>query len=186
MISDQGGAFLPWVGTFSMSILNISLRWSWRSSTALICSKNFVTVLSEAEANPSLWLTTLMMLGIRWSTSGQVWSHANEFHVCWLFEVKASSIKPFEAHIKFIRFFNHRWRSKGLERFSCFVSKDFLKGFSSHTYIYEKSMYSRFFINQSLAQWGESFFKQTSVAIVIVFWLKWAGYLAVAGLNLQA
>ena len=34
------------------------------------------------------------------------------------------------------------------------------------------------------AQWGESFSKQTSVAIVIVFWLKWAGYLAVAGLNL--
>ena len=30
------------------------------------------------------------------------------------------------------------------------------------------------------------FFKQTSVAIVIVFWLKWAGYLAVAGLNLLA
>ena len=34
------------------------------------------------------------------------------------------------------------------------------------------------------AQWGESYSKQTSVAIVIVFWLKWAGYLAVAGLNL--
>ena len=32
---------------------------------------------------------------------------------------------------------------------------------------------------------GESFF-QTSVAIVIVFWLKWAGYLAVACLNILA
>ena len=30
------------------------------------------------------------------------------------------------------------------------------------------------------------FFSQTSVAIVIVFWLKWAEYLAVAGLNLLA
>ena len=33
------------------------------------------------------------------------------------------------------------------------------------------------------AQWGESFFKHLCFAIVIVFWLKWAGYLAVAGLN---
>ena len=33
---------------------------------------------------------------------------------------------------------------------------------------------------------GRVFSKQTSVAIVIVFWLKWAGYLAVAGLNLLA
>ena len=31
---------------------------------------------------------------------------------------------------------------------------------------------------------GESLFFQTSVAIVIVFWVKWARYLAVAGLNL--
>ena len=38
----------------------------------------------------------------------------------------------------------------------------------------------------SSAQWEESFFPKTSVAIVILFWLKWAGYLAVAGLNLLA
>ena len=30
------------------------------------------------------------------------------------------------------------------------------------------------------------FFPKTSVAIVILFWLKWAGYLAMAGLNLLA
>ena len=36
------------------------------------------------------------------------------------------------------------------------------------------------------SQWEESFFPKTSVAIVILFWLKWAGYLAVAGLNLLA
>ena len=36
------------------------------------------------------------------------------------------------------------------------------------------------------AQWEESFFPKTSVAIVILYWLKWAGYLAVAGLNLLA
>ena len=36
------------------------------------------------------------------------------------------------------------------------------------------------------AQWEESFFPKTSVAIVILFWLKWAGYVAVAGLNLLA
>ena len=35
-------------------------------------------------------------------------------------------------------------------------------------------------------QWEESFFPKTSVTIVILFWLKWAGYLAVAGLNLLA
>ena len=35
-----------------------------------------------------------------------------------------------------------------------------------------------------LTQWEESFFPKTSVAIVILFWLKWARYLAVAGLNL--
>ena len=34
------------------------------------------------------------------------------------------------------------------------------------------------------AQWEESFFPKTSVAIVILFCLKWAGYLAVEGLNL--
>ena len=34
------------------------------------------------------------------------------------------------------------------------------------------------------AQWGESFFKHLCFAIVIVFWLKWAGYLPVAGMNL--
>ena len=39
---------------------------------------------------------------------------------------------------------------------------------------------------RTLAQWEESFFPKTSVAIVILFWLKWAGYLAVAGLNLLA
>ena len=37
-----------------------------------------------------------------------------------------------------------------------------------------------------VAQWEESFFPKTSVTIVILFWLKWAGYLAVAGLNLLA
>ena len=37
-----------------------------------------------------------------------------------------------------------------------------------------------------LTQWEESFFPKTSVAIVILFWLKWAGYLAMAGLNLLA
>ena len=36
------------------------------------------------------------------------------------------------------------------------------------------------------SHWGESSLFQTSVAIVIVFWLKWAKYLAVAGLNLLA
>ena len=37
------------------------------------------------------------------------------------------------------------------------------------------------------AQLGESFSKHLWFAIVIVFfWLKWAGYLAVAGLNLLA
>ena len=38
----------------------------------------------------------------------------------------------------------------------------------------------------ALPQWEESFFPKTSVAIVILFWLKWAGYLAMAGLNLLA
>ena len=38
----------------------------------------------------------------------------------------------------------------------------------------------------AVTQWEESFFPKTSVAIVILFWLKWAGYLAVAGLNLLA
>ena len=33
---------------------------------------------------------------------------------------------------------------------------------------------------------GKSFFPKTSVTIVIFFWLEWAGYLAVAGLNLLA
>ena len=33
---------------------------------------------------------------------------------------------------------------------------------------------------------GRVFFPKTSVAIVILFWLKWAGYLAMAGLNLLA
>ena len=36
------------------------------------------------------------------------------------------------------------------------------------------------------SEWEESFFPKTSVAIVILFWLKWAGYLAMAGLNLLA
>ena len=40
--------------------------------------------------------------------------------------------------------------------------------------------------NGTFPQWEESFFPKTSVAIVILFWLKWAGYLAVAGLNLLA
>ena len=35
-------------------------------------------------------------------------------------------------------------------------------------------------------QWGECFSKHLWVAIVIIFWLNWAGYLAVAGLNLLA
>ena len=33
---------------------------------------------------------------------------------------------------------------------------------------------------------GRVFFPKTSVTIVILFWLKWAGYLAMAGLNLLA
>ena len=33
---------------------------------------------------------------------------------------------------------------------------------------------------------GRVFFPKTSVTIVILFWLKWAGYLAMAGLNLVA
>ena len=33
---------------------------------------------------------------------------------------------------------------------------------------------------------GRVFFPKISVAIVILFWLKWAGYLAVAGLYLLA
>ena len=40
--------------------------------------------------------------------------------------------------------------------------------------------------NLGQAQWEESFFPKTSVAIVILFWLKWAGYLAMAALNLLA
>ena len=40
--------------------------------------------------------------------------------------------------------------------------------------------------NCAFLQWGESFSKHLWFAIVIVFWLKWAGYLAVAGLNLLA
>ena len=35
------------------------------------------------------------------------------------------------------------------------------------------------------AQWEESFSKHLYFAIVIVFWLKWSGYLAVAGLILD-
>ena len=35
-------------------------------------------------------------------------------------------------------------------------------------------------------QWKESFSKHLWFAFVVVFWLKWAGYLAVAGLNLLA
>ena len=38
----------------------------------------------------------------------------------------------------------------------------------------------------ALPQWGESFSKHLWFANVNVFWLKWAGYLAVAGLNLLA
>ena len=41
-------------------------------------------------------------------------------------------------------------------------------------------------LNSFLSQWEEPFFPKTSVAIVILFWLKWAGYLAMAGLNLLA
>ena len=33
---------------------------------------------------------------------------------------------------------------------------------------------------------GKSLFSKTSVAIVVLFWLKWASSLAVAGLNLLA
>ena len=39
-------------------------------------------------------------------------------------------------------------------------------------------------ITTYMAQWGESFFKHLCFVIIIVFWLKWAGYLAVAGMNL--
>ena len=38
----------------------------------------------------------------------------------------------------------------------------------------------------SLAQWKESFSKLCGLSLLLVFWLKWAGYLAVAGLNLLA
>ena len=41
-------------------------------------------------------------------------------------------------------------------------------------------------MNKTEAQWEESFFPKTYEAIVILFWLKWAGYLAMAGLNLLA
>ena len=34
------------------------------------------------------------------------------------------------------------------------------------------------------AQWKESFSKYLWFAFFVVFWLKWAGYLAVAGMNL--
>ena len=43
-----------------------------------------------------------------------------------------------------------------------------------------------FHYNTPDAQWEESFFPKTSVAIVILFRLKWAGYLAMTGLNLLA
>ena len=51
---------------------------------------------------------------------------------------------------------------------------------------HKKCIYLRYAEKEesTIPQWGESFSKQTSVVIVIVFWLKWAGYLAVAGLNL--
>ena len=54
------------------------------------------------------------------------------------------------------------------------------KSFSSPSRIVMQSQKS------AKAQWEESFFPKTSVTIVILFWLKWAGYLAVAGLNLLA
>ena len=38
----------------------------------------------------------------------------------------------------------------------------------------------------ALAQWIESFSKHLWVAFVVVFLAEWAGYLAVAGLNLLA
>ena len=41
-------------------------------------------------------------------------------------------------------------------------------------------------IRSGCVQWEESFFPKTFVAIVVLFWLEWAGYLAVAGLNLLA
>ena len=40
-------------------------------------------------------------------------------------------------------------------------------------------------VPRAYAQWEESFSKHLEFAIVITFWLKWAGYLAVAGLNLH-
>ena len=62
----------------------------------------------------------------------------------------------------------------------------FIPTFSA--YVLVKNLYTRHIrkSTRNTAQWEESFFPKTSVAIVILFWLKWAGYLAVAGLNLLA
>ena len=40
--------------------------------------------------------------------------------------------------------------------------------------------------NSGITQWKESFSKHLWLPLLLFFWLKWAGYLAVAGLNLLA
>ena len=60
-----------------------------------------------------------------------------------------------------------------------------LQRFFTHIYLTPYNLKNRP-KNTFFAQWEESFFPKTSVAIVILFWLKWAGYLAMAGLNLLA
>ena len=39
---------------------------------------------------------------------------------------------------------------------------------------------------QAISQWKESFPNICGLHLLLFFWLKWAGYLAVAGLNLLA
>ena len=42
------------------------------------------------------------------------------------------------------------------------------------------------FIKKTNTQWKESFPNICGLPLLLFFWLKWAGYLAVAGLNLLA
>ena len=50
-----------------------------------------------------------------------------------------------------------------------------------------KNVLASWTIDSLIEHSGKSlFFPKTSVAIVILFWLEWAGYLAMAGLNLLA
>ena len=54
------------------------------------------------------------------------------------------------------------------------MAHDLLRMTMTHGVLLESSWHARF---HGSAQWEESFFPKTSVAIVILFWLKWAGYL---------